>query len=258
MNHKLRFETMGKKGSAFTLIELLVVIAIIAILAAILFPAFARARENARRASCQSNLKQIGLGFAQYTQDYDETYPLSRTGQLNVPSNRHDAWWDVLQPYLKSTQIFQCPSDPNNAGMPNDNFKSQTAAPLERPNIWSSYVGNVYMLAIDNNPLAIASVASTATTIIVSDGATQINATAPFVTPTSPAKTVQCPWLVADPGNATQLGFMDSGDNNWGGPSVRHLETGNVLFADGHVKALRAEKWFYANTPWLDPTKGGS
>src|SRR5689334_5202516 len=64
----------------FTLIELLVVIAIIAILAAILFPVFARARENARRASCQSNLKQIGLGIMMYTQDYDETFPRSAIG----------------------------------------------------------------------------------------------------------------------------------------------------------------------------------
>ena len=94
-----------KKG--FTLIELLVVIAIIAILAAILFPVFARARENARRASCQSNLKQIGLGLMQYTQDYDEKYmsqPGTGVGQTNT------TWSTTVQPYLKSTQIFMCPS----------------------------------------------------------------------------------------------------------------------------------------------------
>src|SRR5471032_187855 len=76
------------KFKGFTLIELLVVIAIIAILAAILFPVFARARENARRASCQSNLKQIGLGFQQYSQDYDERFPiaLSSAGNANWAS----------------------------------------------------------------------------------------------------------------------------------------------------------------------------
>ncbi len=70
--------SLKKAKSAFTLIELLVVIAIIAILAAILFPVFARARENARRSSCTSNLKQIGLGIIQYAQDYDEKYPVLR------------------------------------------------------------------------------------------------------------------------------------------------------------------------------------
>src|SRR5687767_6194063 len=76
MSRKQGARNVPFRKSGFTLIELLVVIAIIAILAAILFPVFARARENARRASCQSNLKQVGLGFVQYTQDYDERYPM--------------------------------------------------------------------------------------------------------------------------------------------------------------------------------------
>ena len=101
-----------RKFRAFTLIELLVVIAIIAILAAILFPVFARARENARRSSCQSNLKQIGLGVRMYSQDYDETLPpiSINAAARATPSNPY-GWADSLQPYLKSTQIFRCPSD---------------------------------------------------------------------------------------------------------------------------------------------------
>lgn len=88
----------------FTLIELLVVIAIIAILAAILFPVFARAREKARQASCTSNSKQIGLAFQMYTADYDQTYPGTWVGYpLTI-------WAHVLQPYVKNAQIMTCPS----------------------------------------------------------------------------------------------------------------------------------------------------
>lgn len=96
---------MNKK--AFTLIELLVVIAIIAILAAILFPVFARARENARRASCQSNLKQFGLAIEQYKQDYDGIYPYARK------VGGADSWYgSYLEPYIKSRQMIFCPSAP--------------------------------------------------------------------------------------------------------------------------------------------------
>lgn len=97
--------TYGSK-SGFTLIELLVVIAIIAILAAILFPVFGRARENARRSSCLSNMKQLGLGIMQYTQDYDETMPKNAQN-----TSAYVGWAGHLYPYIKSEQIFQCPSD---------------------------------------------------------------------------------------------------------------------------------------------------
>ena len=97
---------------AFTLIELLVVIAIIAILAAILFPVFAKAREKARQASCQSNTKQISLAIVQYIQDYDETFPLGT--YLPWPNTGGSVWVDYIAPYVKSTQVFLCPSLPKN------------------------------------------------------------------------------------------------------------------------------------------------
>jgi prepilin-type N-terminal cleavage/methylation domain-containing protein/prepilin-type processing-associated H-X9-DG protein len=104
--------SLRRSHKAFTLIELLVVIAIIAILASILFPVFGRARENARRSSCQSNLKQIGLGLMQYAQDYDGWTPGSVTfgKQLSGTTNRATSWPTTIFPYIKSEQIFACPS----------------------------------------------------------------------------------------------------------------------------------------------------
>jgi len=107
---------MKRKG--FTLIELLVVIAIIAILAAILFPVFAKAREKARQTSCINNLKQVGLGLTQYAQDYDETMATCR-GYNGINSYNNNAaemidWRIQIQPYIKNMQVYKCPSNSNN------------------------------------------------------------------------------------------------------------------------------------------------
>jgi prepilin-type N-terminal cleavage/methylation domain-containing protein/prepilin-type processing-associated H-X9-DG protein len=112
----------NKGRRAFTLIELLVVIAIIAILAAILFPVFAQAREKARSVACMSNMKQIGTAEQMYVQDYDEktfyrassTAPSPWRSGVVIPNSGERAlysWWNLLMPYIKNNQVFTCPSD---------------------------------------------------------------------------------------------------------------------------------------------------
>jgi len=99
---------MRRRG--FTLIELLVVIAIIAILAAILFPVFARAREKARQASCQSNEKQLGLAIIMYTSDYDQKFPTNWFRSACGVTEIKPYWGDVVYPYVKNDQLYTCPS----------------------------------------------------------------------------------------------------------------------------------------------------
>lgn len=113
---------MAPRHNAFTLIELLVVIAIIAVLAAILFPVFAQAREKARATSCLSNMKQIGMAEQMYVQDYDErtffranaSAPSPWRSNAVIPNanlRAQASWWNLLTPYLQNTQVFTCPSD---------------------------------------------------------------------------------------------------------------------------------------------------
>jgi prepilin-type N-terminal cleavage/methylation domain-containing protein/prepilin-type processing-associated H-X9-DG protein len=137
---------MRRPRFGFTLIELLVVIAIIAILAAILFPVFAQAREKARQASCLSNMKQIGLGMTMYVQDYDETFPHSPWNGQAVGTADNDygkpdyktrfAWYWQLYPYIKSRRVWVCPSDPNP--------KHPLAGYDAKPDIWGVPTPNSY------------------------------------------------------------------------------------------------------------------
>src|SRR3954470_19294876 len=99
--------------TAFTLIELLVVIAIIAILASILFPVFAQAREKARMAACISNMRQCASAVMMYVQDYDETFPYIRFhGASTKQGTQTYVWRNAIAPYLKSVDVFACPSNP--------------------------------------------------------------------------------------------------------------------------------------------------
>ena len=212
------------KRSAFTLIELLVVIAIIAILAAILFPVFARARENARKSSCQSNLKQIGLGVMQYAQDYDERMPSTRMG-VNATTNTN--WVNLLQPYVKSYQVFACPSNTRNTQTMQDNNGSPTPVSYLAPRENGTGTGG-NGAAFGNRGVvgpSLSDFPTVAQTIMVVDS----NNTSPD-------------FRLSKDTSASLAGGADANtDNGTGNPYlfVGHLSFMNCLFADGHVKSMK-------------------
>jgi prepilin-type N-terminal cleavage/methylation domain-containing protein/prepilin-type processing-associated H-X9-DG protein len=217
------------RTSGFTLIELLIVIAIIAILAAILFPVFSRARENARRSSCQSNLKQIGLSIAQYVQDYDERYPFGvHTGNAPLTS-----WDSVITPYLQKVahanapQLFlHCPSDPSVGtsgaltGVPSRSY----AMPRTYNN---ANFHNMGMSADNGIARHMSDIANPVGTILLSEikmGSSIYGSNAGAI--------LDRP-ITVDASNKGQ---------DWDTPGVpMHFDGYNYLFCDGHVKWLKPQ-----------------
>ena len=204
-------------SQGFTLIELLVVIAIIAILAAILFPVFARARENARRSSCQSNMKQQGLGILQYAQDYDENFPIVGDpggASCTVP------WQERIQPYLKSKQIFQCPSNTSTAVV-------ACSDPANR--VFNHYIGNGANYNAGSGtglyyPRPLDSTDYNAAVFTVRANA--------LATVSEPSRSI----IVAEyrgTSNRPNIATTTTVD------MTNHLGTSNLLFVDGHVKAMK-------------------
>jgi prepilin-type N-terminal cleavage/methylation domain-containing protein/prepilin-type processing-associated H-X9-DG protein len=202
----------GKRKVGFTLIELLVVIAIIAILASILFPVFARARENARRASCTSNLKQISLGFMMYAEDYDGRLPHYAAGGI----------MGLVHTYIKSSQVFKCPSSNLKWG--------------DSPDMQSYFATDYGVPGSYDSPWWPRSIA-------LNEGSGQLLSSIP-------EPSITC--LLAEnrySDTASGLGFDRFMGNTFPNPGIwsglpvtdRHFDGSNYAYADGHVKWLKAD-----------------
>ncbi len=262
---------LRKRRHGFTLIELLVVIAIIAILAAILFPVFQKVRENARRASCASNEKQLGLAFTQYTQDADEKYPLisyangiDTNGTSVFPNSggptRLDefGWAEAIYPFVKSTGAYRCPDNPP-AGKPDpDNRKAGG-------NIGAS--GYAYNFWIANNckPGGVRnSVQDDSDTAASQPMYAKTSALSQFDFPASTFLLTEA----ADGSNGTDTHGGSSENTQWGwtqtaakgltgvGALSKHSGGANYLFSDNHVKWINASQ-LGGGGPSYSPAQAG-
>ncbi len=236
-------QAKSSQSGGFTLIELLVVIAIIAILAAILFPVFGRARENARRSSCQSNLKQIGLGVLQYNQDYDERYPFQNDGTYadgipiarpmgsDDPTINGTTIPDKTYPYVKNAQVWKCPSSTE------DNVQGPGAG---RPLVTYHYNGAIQALSL-------ADISEAARTEMLRDSGGARSFDRFYMRPYNTFPSYPIGAYVAPPGLAADktLRRQSQADRvdyaNVLNPKP-HFNGYNMLFCDGHVKYFDATR----------------
>lgn len=237
-----------RKPGGFTLIELLVVIAIIAVLAAILFPVFAQAREKARAASCLSNCRQLGLAIQMYADDHDAAFPCSCLRSMtmggDMMSQNMQSWLETTLPYIKSRGLYRCPSD--SSPLWND---------MELPR-QSSYGFNAYFIPIQEPyyGLSQAQIVRPAECVLVTELADTWH------------EDFFMPMYWGDlPKVANAEMQMMEWDMMQGEPMSlalrRHTEGANYVFAEGHAKWLRFAKTFQQSmgeppsVDWYDPLK---
>jgi prepilin-type N-terminal cleavage/methylation domain-containing protein/prepilin-type processing-associated H-X9-DG protein len=247
---------MKRKG--FTLIELLVVIAIIAVLASILFPVFNRARENARRASCASNLKQLGLGIMQYSQDYDERLPVGSvaftTGNPVSNGSIGAGWAGQNFPYVQSEQVYVCASDSSDpsllaAGAKAASYGYNLVLANANSDAGGAYGAGAALSALTSSPKTVMLFEVTGSALNFKTDPDSVYYQSSFV-----GQGFDIWWAQA--GNTSLWGpaafntrwnystgpLSGRGNPNGRFPDARHFDGANYLLADGHVKWFKGAK----------------